>query len=296
VKAWDKVTFNVKTSSAVSSATIKLSNGRSAPMDMSTEWSFTKDLTVDTVGKLNVSLDISTDWKSSSYNNISMIIVETGTSIGKVRIFSDSVYKNKVSVTWDVDWAESAKYLVAYWTSTDNLDQTQTVTKKELILENLTAGTKYYFRITPIDSNGKITGTASEIVNTTAGDDTPLSCTVQWIKVNDVIQDNMHLLTRSAVQNVDKYVIYRSDEKTDIDHMQKVAETTGTQFEYPFNPKAKAEKYSYYAVQAICKDGKAIVMDDVKKVKTWPVENILLFVFVSLLFYGSYRLYGYNKA
>jgi hypothetical protein len=36
-------------------------------------------------------------------------------------------------------------------------------------------------------------------------------------------------------------------------------------------------------------------MDDIKKVKTWPVENILLFVFISLLFYGSYRVYGYNK-
>jgi hypothetical protein len=50
--------------------------------------------------------------------------------------------------------------------------------------------------------------------------------------------------------------------------MQKVSETTDTKFEYPFNPNAKAEKFSYYAVQAICKDGKTIVMDDIKKVKT----------------------------
>ena len=73
--------------------------------------------------------------------------------------------------------------------------------------------------------------------------------------------------------------------------MQKVGETTDTRFEYPYNPNAKQEKYSYYAVQAICKDGKAIVIDDIKKVKTGPVENILLFVFMSLFFYASYRLY-----
>gem|GEM_PF-4017327 len=50
---------------------------------------------------------------------------------------------------------------------------------KELILETLTPGTKYYFKITPVDANGKVTGTASEIANTTVGDDTALSCTVQ---------------------------------------------------------------------------------------------------------------------
>jgi hypothetical protein len=36
--------------------------------------------------------------------------------------------------------------------------------------------------------------------------------------------------------------------------MQKIAETNETRFEYPFNKNAKQEKYSYFAVQAICKD------------------------------------------
>jgi len=50
--------------------------------------------------------------------------------------------------------------------------------------------------------------------------------------------------------------------------MQKVTETTETRFEYPFNKSAKQEKYTYYAVQAICKDGKALVIQDVKKIQT----------------------------
>jgi predicted RNase H-related nuclease YkuK (DUF458 family) len=82
-----------------------------------------------------------------------MLVVETGTSIGKVRIFSDSVYKTKVTLTWDVEGGDAPKYLVSYGTSADNLDQTKTVTAKELILENLTSGTKYYFKISPIDAN-----------------------------------------------------------------------------------------------------------------------------------------------
>lgn len=296
ITAWSKATFKVKTSDTVSSATIKLSNGRSAPMDLESEGSFVKDITIDTTGKLDVSLDISVSGKTKSYTNISMVIVETGTTIGKVRAFSDSVYKDKLSITWDVEWNETPKYLVAFWESADNLDQSQVVTGKEIILTNLPTWTKYYFQITPLNNNWEKAGSPSEIINAIVWDGTQMSCTVEGIKVNDVIEGNFHFLTRDAVQNVEKYIIYRSDEKTSIDNMQKVWETTENKFEYPFNPDAKEVKYSYYAVQAICKDGKAIVMDDIKKVKTWPMEDILLFVFIGLFFYASYKLYNFNKA
>lgn len=295
VNVGDKVTFNIKTSSSVTSATIKLSNWRSAPMDMSTDWVFTKDITVDTTGKLDVSLDITASGKTKTYNKITMLIVNQWTQIGKVRTFSDSVYKDKLTLTWDVVWTEAPKYLVAYWLSWDNLNQSQNVTKKEVILENLTSGNTYYFKITPLDASGKPSWTPSDIISAVVGDSSEMSCTVQGIAVNDVISWSMHLLTRSGVQNVDKYIIYRSDTQTDISNMQNVWETTDTSFQYPFNPNAKTEKYSYYAVQAICKDWKAVVIGDIKKVKTWPMENIFLFIFIWLFFYGSYRLYGYNN-
>ncbi len=72
--------------------------------------------------------------------------------------------------------------------------------------------------------------------------------------------------------------------------MQKVTETEENRFEYPFNKSAKQEKYAYYAVQAICKDGKALVIEDIKKVQTWPMENFLLLLFIAIFFYWSYRL------
>jgi hypothetical protein len=77
IKAGEKAKFTITTSTTVTSATIKLSNGRSAPMDMDSEGSFSKEITIDTAGKFNISLDISVDGKAKSYNDISMLIVET---------------------------------------------------------------------------------------------------------------------------------------------------------------------------------------------------------------------------
>jgi hypothetical protein len=43
---------------------------------------------------------------------------------------------------------------------------------------------------------------------------------------------------------------------------------TEPRFEYPFNANAKEEKYAYYVVEAICTDGTAVVIDNVKKIQT----------------------------
>ena len=75
--------------------------------------------------------------------------------------------------------------------------------------------------------------------------------------------------------------------------MQKVGETTGTMFEYPFNKLAKKEEYAYYVVQAVCKDGTNLKLDTVKKVQVGPVENVLLFLIMSAFLYSMYRLYMY---
>lgn len=59
-----------------------------------------------------------------------------------------------------------------------------------------------------------------------------------------------YYLVRSAVNNIEKYVIYRADfETNDTEKMQKVGETTGTMFEYPFNAASKKKEYAYYVVE-----------------------------------------------
>ncbi len=291
IKAGTKVTFRVSASDTVTSATIRLSNWRSAPMDLISAWTFSKEMLIDTEWKIDVSLDLLVAWEKKEYNNVSRLLVEKGTSIGRVRVFWDSVYKNKLTLTREVDWTEPSKYNVTFWTEQTNLNESAVVTKKEIILEDLTIWQTYYFRIIPLDINWEALGSASEIVQATVWDTSESLCTVQWITVNDTTIWDRHYLTWNEIQNVEKYIIYRSERATsDISKMQKVTEVTENRFEYPFNKSAKQEKYAYYAVQAICKDWKALVIEDVKKVQTWPVENFLLFVFIALFLYGSYRL------
>ncbi len=296
IKAGTKITFRVSTSDTVTSATIKLSNGRSAPMDLISAGVFSKEMMIDTEGKIDVSLDLLVAGQKQEYPNVSKLLVEKWTKIGKVRIFWDSVYKNKLTLTREVEWNDPAKYNVTFWTQENNLNESAIVTKKEIILEDLTIGQTYYFKIIPLDINGEAVWSPSDLIQATVWDTSESLCTVQGIIVNDATIWDRHYLTRNEVQNVEKYIIYRSDRETsDITKMQKVAEVTEPRFEYPFNKTAKQEKYAYYAVQAICKDGKALVMQDIKKVQTWPVENILLFVFIALFFYGGYRLSYINK-
>lgn len=291
IKAGTKVTFRVATSDIVTSATIKLSNGRSAPMDLLSAGVFSKEIMIDTEGKIDVWLDLLVAWEKKEYTNITKLIVEKGTSIGKVRVFGDSVYKNKLTLTWEVEWTEPAKYNVTFGTEENNLNESAVVSKKEIILEDLTIWQDYFFRIVPLDINWEVLWAASDIIKATVGDTSESLCTVQWITVDETKIWDRYYLTRNAVQNVEKYIIYRSERATsDISKMQKVTETTETRFEYPFNKSAKQEKYAYYAVQAICKDGKALVIQDVKKIQTWPVENFLLLVFIAIFLYSGYRL------
>ncbi|AHB40962.1 hypothetical protein P148_SR1C00001G0152 [candidate division SR1 bacterium RAAC1_SR1_1] len=296
IKAGTKVTFRISTSDTVTSATIKLSNGRSAPMDLVSAGIFSKEMLIDTEGKIDVSLDLLVAGQKQEYTNISKLIVEKGTKIGKVRIFGDSVYKNKLTLTWEVEGTDPIKYNVTFGTQEDNLNESAIVTKKEIVLEDLTIGQTYYFKIIPLDANGEALGSPSDIIQATVGDISESLCTVQGITVTDSTIGDRHYLTRSEVQNVEKYIIYRSERETsDITKMQKVAEVNETRFEYPFNKTAKQEKYAYYAVQAICKDGKALVMQDIRKVQTGPVESFLLFIFIGIFLYSGYRLSFLNK-
>ena len=101
---------------------------------------------------------------------------------------------------------------------------------------------------------------------------------------------------RSGVNNIEKYVIYRSAfETSDITNMQKIGETTGAMFEYPFNKLSKKEVYAYYLIEGICKDGTTLKIDSVKKIVVGPAENILLVILISLFGYTIYKLYGFSK-
>lgn len=292
IKQWTKATFNISTSDSVTSAQIKLSNGRTLPMDRSAAWLFTKEILMDTEGIIDVGVDIINAWQTKSYTGIAVVVVEKSVSIGKIRLYSDSVDKTKLNVTWETIGTAN-QYKVQYGTSQNFLDQFVIAPTNEIIISNLTIGQTYYFQITPVDNTQTAIGQASAITQTTVGE--WLACVVKNITVSDQKIGDKYYLTRSWVENADSYIIYRSEfETNDSTKMQKVGETTGTMFEYPFNKASKVNQYAYYLVEATCKDGSNLKIDNARKIQVGPVENVLLFIVVAMFGYCIYKLYKYS--
>lgn len=73
--------------------------------------------------------------------------------------------------------------------------------------------------------------------------------------------------------------------------MSVVGNTTATQYQYPFDLKAKHEQYAYYAVQAECDSQDTPIVSGVEKVQVGPVSSALM---VMLLVVGVYFLYRVN--
>ncbi len=295
IKQWSKVKFTVTTSESVTSAQLKLSDGKSIPMDKSNAGSFTKEVVMDTKGTIQTDVDLIVLGQAKSYTGVATVIVEEGVAIGKIRMYSDSIDKSKLNVTRE-PIGTIPQYKIEYGTSKNTLDMSVVVKTNEIMIENLTVGQTYYFQITPLDENGTPSWTASEITEVKAGD--AISCIVVGIKISTGQIGDKFYLIRSGVANVEKYIIYRSDfDVTESSQMQKIGETTGTMFEYPFNPNpaSKKYKYAYYIVEAVCKDGTNIKIDSTKKIVVGPAENIMLIILISLFGYTIYKLYGFSK-
>ena len=101
-------------------------------------------------------------------------------------------------------------------------------------------------------------------------------------------------MVRDAVENVEKYQIYRSD-IADESAKKLVGEVTIPRFEYPFDTTVTGEVYAYYHIEAICKDGEKLTLLSAEKVQVGPMEDLLLILAATLLIFFFYRLYTYNK-
>lgn len=265
-------------------------------MDKQGAGTFTKDIVLDTKGNLQVDVDLIVLGQTKSYTGVATVIVEEGIGIGKIRMYSDSIDKTKLNVTRETI-GNAENFMIEYGTSKNNLTLSTIVQTEEIIIENLTVGETYYFQITPLDTNNNPTGTPSEITETKIGEES--SCVVVGITVSTGQIGDKYYLVRSAVNNVEKYIVYRSDfETAESSQMQKIGETTGTMFEYPFNPNPASHqyKYAYYLVEAVCKDGTNLKIDSTKKIVVGPAENIMLIILISLFGYVTYKLYGYSKS
>jgi len=300
-KQWQKLTFTVNTSELVSSAILKLSDWQSFPMDNDDIGRFTKQLVVTTVWVTSISLSLNAWWNQKIYNDVASFVVDANVGVSNLKFYTDGVDFTKMSVTRDTMWP-IAKYKVAYGTAQNNLSQNFEVWTNEILLENLNPEQDYFIQITPLDDLGSIYGDISTIEQVQPWHLWPQTaweapnCVVQWIALYTGRIWNKYYLSRNAVENTQRYIIYRSDfPTTNLSDMNKVWESTDNRFEYPFNFYSNEDQFAYYAVQAICSNGAALQIDDVKRVHVWPIDNLLFVVVLSLFAYVSFRLYKVAK-
>lgn len=296
IKQWDKVTFTIWVGDSVSSAEISFSNWKVFPMNK-TAWStFVKTMFIDFAWDIKASVNVISNWEIKEYNDVLNMSIAANTTVWEIKFVTDSLEKWSMTVMWSWVWVGISQYRVAYWTDTNNLSESVDVSTNEILLQNLDPEKLYYFQIIPLDGNWNVTGTPSAIVEAQPWHlsyDT--TCVVKNIKVwTEKIWDKNYLV-RNKVENATKYIVYRSEYDTqDMTKMNKVWEATENKFYYPFDNFAQKNEYAYYAVEAVCSDGNAIQIDNVKKVQVGPVENLVLFVVISLFLYSTYKLYSFS--
>ena len=287
-KQWDKITVNVSTTESVSSVELILSNWDTYPMDRISAWSFSKELTLQDAGSIDLSVSLSINGTEKIYQNISNIFVQENIWVSNVKFVSTWVDGTSVIMSWEAIW-NAPQYKILYGTQKDSMQKSINVSSTWVLIENLQVNTTYYFQITPMDNSLHASWDPSEIFEFNP-EKMYHTCVIKWISVKSEKIWDKYYLVRSPVDYATSYQIYRSDWE-DMSSMNLVWETTWTRFEYYFDKTSESDQYAYYQVQAICEDGSVAIIDDAQKVKVWPFENMMLILIITAFIYCIYRLY-----
>lgn len=291
-KQWDKLVFNVSTSDSVSSVELILGTWRNYPMDRDTAGKYLKQVLIEDKWVVPVSVRLNAWWNMKLYPDVASLTVQESVAIWLTKFYTQSVDKSALMMMWQVI-GQSPSFIIKYGTNKDALTQELKVNTNEIEIKNIVPTSVYYFQIIPADSQGNIIGTPSEIKEIDPSSlHAQVTCIVEGIQLRNEQIDDKYYFIWDMVENAEKYFIYRSDSPTTIlSEMRKVGETTSTRFEYPFNKDALQEEFAYYAVVAVCPDGKEIQIDQVKEVEVWPYDTLLLAMLASILFYSVWVLY-----
>lgn len=312
VSVWDTIQFSAKVDPTVRSIEIKPGTLGAVVMDRVSDGIFSKSLVVSKSGthKVDVTLVFEGGQRMAYPDRATLDIKAQPVGVGILKVVNDAADPAKVMLSWEPKWAPQ-KYLVRYGTAQDKLTSELEVTATQIQVSWLELGKQYFFQVAAVDEQGQIGTTLSDIamittkgqqvatveeaIPTTESQHTAPSCTVVGLEVRTEKIGDQYYLVWDTVAGATEYHIYKSDYNvSSIAHMQKIATTTVPQFSYPFNPQAKQNEYTYYSVVATCSDGQNLQIDSVKKVQTWPVSDMILLFFISLMAYLLFRVYRYN--
>lgn len=300
----ESITIQANTIDNIDSAKLKLTNYESYDMEK-INGGFEKKIQISDPGSYEISLEL-TKWdKTKKYDKIDVINISQKRSIEDVRFEKIAEKDSKIKMQWQFKW-QVPKFKVEYGGEKGQVSELnkkelvkqneKIVTENKMLFEDIDKDKNYFVKITPLDTNEQPKGNPSDIVIMDVSMPAA-SCQVKNISVTTKkMEDGNYYLTWGDVSDAKKYIIYKSDKKTNtLDEMEKVGETSETKFKYPFDPDAEELKYNYYTVQAKCKDNTKTQIDGIKKVKVGPVSSAMMLVLFSLLIYLIFKLYNYSR-
>lgn len=293
VNNWDNVTVIVRTDPTVNWVELTVDQYWTNLMDSIWEWEFSFDMVAEIVWTFPVSLNLVVEWINNEYSNVDTLTVVDNISIKEVKY--QRLEWDKLDLEWNYTW-NPAKFRVVYWVEENQMNNEIVVDVAEAQLEEIDNINTYYLQVFPLDENDIVNWTESALIVIEPNQMWSATCKVEWIKIKTMQEWDSHYLTWEPVDWADKYVVYKSNTKaSQLWDMEKVWETTETKFQYPFDAEAEEDMYEYYWVEAECSDWSNLQVDEIKKVKVWPLNTILwVFVFAVIAFVWI-RLYKYSK-
>lgn len=317
LKIWDRVRFEVFTTDEVSSAKLLFSWGNEYPLDKEKDGLFVKEAVLTQTWENSIDVILNAGTVSTPYSEVLTFEVKDNIQIGEVKIKLNETAIGVLDLDWAVIGWESTDYAVKYGTWEESLTAVAFTTGTQLSLSGFSYGKQYFFQVLATTPEHVPEGLPSKVMNFTlpipggvwwSGEPlvpTDLSqiehpapeiqtCTVQNIQFQTKKIANRYYLVWNEIQNVEKYQVYRSD-FADGTNKKFIWETTIPRFEYPFDKDSEEDIYAYYTVEAVCTDGKKVVVANAEKVQVGPLEDMLIIFAATVLLYLMYKLYRYSE-
>ncbi len=157
-------------------------------------------------------------------------------------------------------------------------------------IENIADTKTYFVTIYPIDSEATIVGEDSGliVIEPWMKQSAPVTCSVDNIALKVVWTEGNSYLKWDKIDGVVRYIVYKGKDRN---NLSEIAQLTGTTYQLPFDVDAKEEIYEYFSVKAICDDGTVNQIDDIKKVKVWPMDWLIWAAIITMMSYGLYIAY-----
>jgi hypothetical protein len=302
--AGDKIQIAARVWPRVSSARLLIDN-QPQPLNRIESYIYTNTIVFQDEGEYDLAMELQVDGDRITEDVEDITIAPAplnGTGkdyktygIGLIDYQIDPLDPGTVTLSREPEGDVSEHYAVYHGINPDALDTTTIVNGTSTVLEWLSLEETTFVQVWPSDGEGNPLGNPSDPLAISFQAAAP-HCIVKGIVLRTEQLGDKYYLTWDTVAGAQEYIIYRADFAVqDITKMQEVGRTSGTTYEYPFDPTADSEEYAYYAVEAVCEGDTRAVLENIQKVQVWPVSSALVVLLIVSLLYFLYRVNVYKE-